>query len=99
MGIYDEDLDQGRVKPTGFVSPAAALLLPKAEIRMGKPVAYASIIRSCPMTRPTWPGDVVVPSEPAKNTRSPGSSWPGGTRGPHSHCKSAVRGISMPAAR
>ena len=48
---------QGRVNPTGFVSPTAALGVPKAEIRIGKPVAYASIIMLGPMTSPTCPGE------------------------------------------
>ena len=68
-------------------------------MRIGKPVAYASTIMPCPITMPTCPGEVVVPSDPAKNTRSPGCSWPGATLGPHVHCSSEVRGMLMPTAR
>jgi hypothetical protein len=73
--IYDENLhaatlDQGRVKPTRSVLPAKLCLVTV------RPVAGASIIKSCPaMTMPTWPGAVMVPSLPAKKTRSPGLAW------------------------
>ena len=73
--------------------------VPNEEMRIGKPVAYASIILSWPITRPTWPGAVAVPSAPAKKTRSPGSTWLAGTCGPHSHCSCEVRGMYTPAAR
>ena len=66
---------------------------------MGKPVAYASIIVFLPMTSPTWPGEVGVPSEPAKKTRSPGSTWLAEIRGPQDHYSCEVRGMLMPAAR
>src|SRR6202050_2305992 len=89
----------GRVKPTGSSSPGAAALVPKAEMRIGNPVAYASTILSWPITRPTWPGASGVPSAPAKKTRSPGSTRLAGTRGPHANCSCEVRGMDTPAAR
>ena len=89
----------GRVKPTGTSSPGAAALVPKAEMRIGNPVAYASTILSWPITRPTWPGASGVPSAPAKKTRSPGSTRLAGTRGPHANCSCEVRGMYTPAAR
>src|SRR6516225_2668326 len=95
----DEDLDQGRVKPTGFWSPAGLEGVPNEAIRIGKPVAYASTIMPCPITIATCPGEVVVPSDPAKKTRSPGCSWPGATFGPHVHCSSEVRGMLIPTDR
>src|SRR5215472_9946456 len=66
---------------------------------MGKPVAYASSILLRPMTRPTWPGAVGVPSAPAKNTRSPGSTFAAGTCGRPAHWACDVRGMLIPAAR
>ena len=63
------------MKPTGDSSPDAEVAVPYVEIRIGKPVAYASIICPWPITRPTCPGEVGVPSAPAKNTRSPGCTW------------------------
>src|SRR5690349_15414173 len=41
LGRVTPECAQGRENPTGFVSPAAALGVPKAEIRIGNPVAYA----------------------------------------------------------
>jgi len=37
--IYDENLYQGRVKPTGASSPGGAALVPNTETRIGNPVA------------------------------------------------------------
>src|SRR5262250_1374441 len=82
----------GRVKPTGFRYRYGVILI-------GTPDAYASIISPAPITRPTWPGEVRVPSTPAKNTRSPGCTWLGLTRGPKAHSCCEVRGTSMPAVR
>src|ERR1700729_1641817 len=76
---------QGRVNPTTVLSPGAEPVCPKDEMRMAKPVAYASTIWFLPITRPTCPGSVGVPSEPAKKTRSPGSSWPEAIFGPQDH--------------
>src|SRR5215467_6499650 len=82
---------QGRVKPTGFWSPAGLDGVPYEAMRIGKPVAYASSIMPCPITIATCPGFAAVPSDPAKKTRSPGCSWPGATLGPQVHCSAAVR--------
>ena len=68
-------------------------------MRIGKPVANASIMKPPPITMPTCPGDALVPSDPAKNARSPGWTWLAGTRGPQIHCCCDVRGMSIPAAR
>src|SRR5579862_4096992 len=62
---------QGWAKPTTLVSPGADFGVPNWETRIAKPVAYASIISCLPITRPTCPGDLTVPSAPAKKTRSP----------------------------
>src|SRR5215472_10499843 len=75
----------GRAKPTTCERPGADVGVPNVEIRTGNPVAYASIILPRPITRPTCPGEVGVPSDPAKNTRSPGSTLPAGTCGNWAH--------------
>ena len=49
----------------------------RARSGSGSPVANASIIMPPPITMPTWPGRWPVPSDPAKNTRSPGCDLAG----------------------
>src|SRR6266487_639681 len=85
---------QGLVKPTRSVLPA------KLSLVTVSPGCGASIIMSLPgMTMPTWPGLVIVPSPPAKKTRSPCLAWLAGICLPKAHCCWLVRGTVMPAAR
>src|SRR6185437_11738795 len=72
--------------------------------RMATGVPTGSILTSAPVygastiiPMPTWPGDVVVPSLPAKNTRSPGCAVARlGTAVPTVACSSLVRGRLTP---
>src|SRR6185437_3915375 len=82
----------------GAVKPMAPLLRYEV-ILTCRPGIGDSIIKPPPITIPTWPGALGVPSPPTKNTRSPGCTWLAGTLGPHCHCSCEVRGMKMPAVR
>ena len=64
--------------------------------RVGEPDRVSvSGWRGGPVTIPTWPGEVTVPSAPAKNTRSPGSGVL--TCVSVAHWSSEVRAMLIPA--
>ena len=91
----------------GSARPAGAAVQPTASAagRATIPADYLHFYRHAGQTYGVpWPvlagiGEVVVPSDPAKKMRSPGSSCPGAILGPHTHCSSEVRGMFTPESR
>jgi hypothetical protein len=65
----------------GRVSPTRSVLPEKLSSCTTWPDMGASIMVSWPVRMPTWPGAVMVPSDPAKKTRSPGRARGGGDAG------------------